>query len=145
MEEQIQFPKDSETIEVHSVSFTFANINEVISDFYQKVAVDPMLKVPFHTVTDWPHHVERLTHFWWIRFGGDPYMQVSYNPPEKHFQAGFNKEFLTKWLALFQETLDSRLNENQAKLWGNIAERMGESLSIRNDLIKQVVESSRRK
>ncbi|HEY8272379.1 MAG TPA: group III truncated hemoglobin, partial [Pseudobdellovibrionaceae bacterium] len=134
MDSQIHFPQETDSVEINSVLFNFRNIKTVIKDFYRKVAMDPVLSVPFQSVEDWPHHVVRLTHFWWIRFGGDSYLNVSYNPPEKHFHAGFNQEFLTRWLGLFQETLQDKLSLEQATLWGVIAERMGVALTFKNDL-----------
>lgn len=137
MSQKENFPEPLASIDVNSVVFTFQDIQNTIGSFYGKVEVDPLLKVPFQTVEDWGHHVERLTHFWWIRFGGRPYLQVSYNPVEKHFHAGFNQEFLSRWLGLFQETLEEHLSPEQAQLWGMIAGRMGQSLSFRNEEMKK--------
>ncbi|MGZ3744716.1 MAG: group III truncated hemoglobin [Pseudobdellovibrionaceae bacterium] len=143
LKSEILFPKSKEYLELNSVKFTFQDINAVVEDFYGKVAADPLLKIPFQSVEDWPYHVQRLTHFWWGRFGGTPYMNTTYNPPEKHFFAGFNQDFLARWLLLFQETLKNILSSEQADLWSMIAISMGKALTIKNELYRQEYEAAR--
>lgn len=126
-------PQDTDFILLDGVKLTFSDIRGVVDEFYGRVAVDPMLSEPFQSVQDWPHHVERLTHFWWIRLGGRPYLPGLYNPVEKHFQAGFNLPFLKRWLALFQETQEKLLTGPQAMLWTEIAEAMGQALFMKNE------------
>lgn len=130
-------PKDDDFFEIRSIRFTFKDIHNVVDAFYKEVAVDPLLSVPFGSVKDWPHHIESLTHFWWTRFGGRAYMDVSYNPVGKHFEAGFNEEFLKRWLALFKATLDKTLSPAQSELWEAISISMGSALSKNNELMKQ--------
>lgn len=135
------FPKPTDSIEVNGVNFTHANIYSVVDDFYRQIPLDPMLEVPFRSVHDWPEHINRLTHFWWIRFGGRPYLFSQYNPVVKHFFAGFNDELLGRWLALFRSVLQKNLSIEQSELWGTVSERMGQSLSMRNELFKREHES----
>lgn len=137
-----QPPDGSTTVHVNGVEFTHQEIQSVVDDFYGQVANDPLLSVPFQSVHDWPDHIQRLTHFWWTRFGGRPYMNVSYNPPLKHFHAGFNQEFLTRWLELFHATLAKHLKEPQSKLWALISSRMGEGLSMKNEMLKKHFEKA---
>lgn len=126
-------PDAKEFIVLNGVTFTHGDVHAVVDGFYTAVAIDPMLKVPFHSVKDWPHHIERMTHFWWIRLGGDPYMEGMYSPVSKHFAAGFNAEFLKRWLTLFQETQEKILRPEQVKIWIFIAHRIGEGLTIKNE------------
>jgi len=133
MSENLQQPQDTDVIELDGVKFTFSDIQSVVREFYTRVSTDPVLAVPFQTVEDWPHHIDRLTHFWWIRLGGRSYLPGLYNPVEKHFLAGFNLSFLQRWLALFQETLESILTQRQAALWIEIAEYMGQALFMKNE------------
>lgn len=121
---------------VGGVEFTHKDIKKVVETFYNKVAVDPVLKVPFQSVHDWPEHIERLTHFWWIRFGGKPYMFSYYNPVPKHYYAGFNQTLLSRWLMLFHEVLSTHLNKEQCRVWTSISERMGQTLSQKNELFR---------
>lgn len=139
-----QRPEKSDSIEINGVRFTFNDIHEVVSRFYTKVEHDEVLKVPFATVHDWPVHIDRLTHFWWTRLSGSRYLDVTYNPVEKHFEAGFNDEFLQRWLNLFGETMRSALNEDQATLWLAIAMRMGQALGFKNEMYRQMVEQKGR-
>jgi hemoglobin len=126
-----------ETTIVNGISFSKADIQKTVESFYAQVANDPLLKVPFSSVQNWAVHLERMTHFWWVRFGGVPYRSYSYSPVEKHFLAGFNEEFLARWLELFRETLTANLRTEQSEFWGPLAGRMGQSLSMRNDLLRR--------
>jgi len=132
-------PKPTDFVVLNDIQFTHADIFNVVDLFYKQVAQDSMLKVPFASVKNWPEHIERLTHFWWARFGGQPYLDVSYNPIQKHFEAGFNKDFLDHWLGLFHTTLQQCLAADQCDLWKNISIRMGESLHFRNEMMNQRV------
>lgn len=132
-----QRPDFSEVIEFDSLTYTFQDVRAVVDEFYKRVQNDPLLRVPFSSVHDWPHHIERLTHFWWTLFGGKPYMQTSYSPAEKHFMAGFNDAFLSRWLNLFQSTVNDLLTENKAQAWLELATRMGVALKSKNEFLKQ--------
>lgn len=137
MSESLMYPKDEDQVELDVVTLTFAEISAVVDAFYKQVAVDPLLSQPFSSVEDWPHHIERLTHFWWRRFGGEAYMEAHYNPPLKHFQAGFNEVFLTQWLTLFEKTMRSILTPEKADEWIAIAKSMGIALTMKNEFLKK--------
>lgn len=130
-----------ESVNVNGVSFNHEDIFRVVDDFYTRIQNDSVLQVPFRSVGDWPEHIQRLTHFWWVRFGGKPYLFNHYNPVAKHFFAGFNRELLTRWLSIFHETLQTHLTPEQAALWKLVSERMGEALSIKNELFRREYES----
>ena len=134
-------PAENELISVNGVPFRHRDIFNVIDDFYTRIQLDPVLQVPFRSVGDWPEHIQRLTHFWWVRFGGKPYLFNHYNPVLKHFFAGFNRELLTRWLSIFHETLQTHLTPEQATLWRLVSERMGEGLSMKNELFRREYES----
>ena len=123
-----------ETIQVNGIDFTHGDLFRVVDAFYRRVQTDPILQVPFRSVHDWPEHVENLTHFWWMRFGGKPYRFNQYNPVAKHYFAGFSRELLTRWLSIFRETLEEHLTTEQATFWKLLTERMGESLLMRNEM-----------
>lgn len=130
-------PEPTYFVEVRSVRYTFNDIFKVVEAFYREVARDPLLMKPFSSVEDWPHHVERLTHFWWTRFGGRSYQEGSYDPVGKHFEAGFNEIFLQRWLSLFRETLHTNISPAQAELWAAISESMGQALSKNNKMMEE--------
>jgi hemoglobin len=129
-------PEPNDSLSFNELPFTHEEIRKVVDDFYTVVAEDDLLKVPFSSVKDWPHHIERMTHFWWVRLGGRPYLSGPYNPVLKHFLAGFNATFLERWLSLFEIALNDNLKPEQAELWTLLAHRMGQFLSSRNDLYK---------
>ncbi|MGE3609294.1 MAG: group III truncated hemoglobin [Bacteriovoracaceae bacterium] len=134
---EINQPRPNDFIKIRAIQLSFQDIQSVVENFYEKVAKDHLLKVPFESVKDWPHHTENLTHFWWTRFGGQSYRETTYDPIGKHYKAGFNTQFLERWLDLFREVLYQTLTENQAQLWEAIATQMGSALSRNNEFIKQ--------
>jgi hemoglobin len=136
-------PNPQDSVTVNGIHLTHQDIYNVVNDFYTRVPLDPLLKVPFGSVADWPEHIDRLTQFWWTRFGGRSYMFSEYNPALKHFFAGFNRELLTRWLAIFHDTLEKHLTTEQAALWKGVSERMGEGLAIKNDYLKAEFEKRR--
>jgi hemoglobin len=131
------FPNPTDYVTLQNQQLTHAEIFSVVDNFYRKVAVDPALSIPFRSVHDWPEHIQRMTHFWWIRFGGKPYLFTEYNPVAKHFFAGFNKTFLGIWLELFRETLNEKLQPAQADIWRAVSEAMGQGLLLRNELFER--------
>lgn len=136
MSTPLSFPDKNDFIVVHSIKFTFEDINNVVKTFYARVEVDDHLHGPFSVVDDWPHHIDKLTHFWWFRFGGDPYMNVQYDPVTRHFETGFSEGLLEIWLNLFKDVLNETLTPAQADLWFQFAEGMGAALNRNNEMMK---------
>ncbi|MBX2996827.1 MAG: group III truncated hemoglobin [Bdellovibrionaceae bacterium] len=132
------------TVNVNGVEFAHDDIFRVVDDFYTRIQRDPILQVPFRSVGDWPEHIQKLTHFWWVRFGGKPYLFNHYNPVAKHFFAGFNHELLTRWLFIFHDTLQMHLTPEQVGLWKLISAQMGKGLSVKNELFRREYESRER-
>lgn len=130
------FPTDS--IVIADVKFTHDDIYKVVDEFYRRIQSDEFLKVPFASVHDWPHHIDRLTHFWWMKFGGDRYLDGFYNPVLKHYQSGFTRELLARWLDLFHETLNDKVTPEQNLVWKTVTERMGEGLAQKNEMLEKM-------
>ncbi len=128
---------EDSVVKPNGITFTLKDITTVVDDFYGRVQRDPALSVPFQSVHDWPEHIRRLSHFWWIRLGGKPYMFSDYNPVPKHYFAGFNEELLKRWLELFHATLQQHLNSEQIALWKELSEQMGQGLSLRNEMFRK--------
>lgn len=134
-------PPPTEQLIVNGVSFSHDDFHQVVEDFYGRVQQDAELSIPFLSVHDWPDHIRRLTHFWWIRFGGRPYMFAEYNPVAKHYYAGFNANLLERWLGLFEATLTDRLQPDQAALWIMIAKRIGFALTAKDEAFRHAMEN----
>lgn len=130
-------PHAEDFITVNKLSFTYQDINSVVDDFYGRIQKDSLLSIPFQSVHDWPEHIDNITHFWWIRLGGKPYMFSEYNPVAKHFFAGFNADLLKRWLDIFKATLNDHLSTEKANLWWLIAQKIGEALTYKNEIFAQ--------
>lgn len=121
---------------VDDETYLHSDIFSVVDCFYRSIAVHSTLKEPFNSVYDWPEHIDKMTHFWWIKFGGKPYQFSQYNPILKHYYAGFNENYLSDWLELFHKTLDTQLTPGQANVWKDISIQMGRGLLDRNEMLK---------
>ncbi len=104
----------------------------VVDAFYTRIQGHATLARPFGVVEDWSHHKEKLTHFWWVLLGGDPYLDVEYSVPMKHFQAGFTDALLVDWLELFGEVQREVLPADHAEDWHRLASGMGANLARMN-------------
>lgn len=124
-------------VELGDISLSWHEVYSVVDSFYSKVALDDKLSVPFASVDDWPHHVNRLTHFWWVRLGGKPYLQLTYNPVLRHYESGFTLSLLERWLGLFRETVYSKLEAEKAEAWLSLAQKMGAFLNQQNEVLKK--------
>lgn len=109
-------------------------VASVVAAFYSQVRQHPTLAGPFARVHDWPHHLEILTHFWWVTLGGERYLDYSYQVPAKHAEAGFTPALLKDWLALFQDTVTEHLPAEQAIAWIERARKIGTSLNMLHEL-----------
>jgi hemoglobin len=112
-------------------------VNQVVSDFYDRVQGHPTLAEPFAIVTDWPEHKEHLTHFWWVALGGSRYREKPYRVAEKHALAGFTPALLRDWLALFRKTLHAHLAPDHSAEWFARAENIGRSLVLMHEFRAQ--------
>jgi hemoglobin len=108
-------------------------VQDVVSDFYDRVQQHPQLSVPFGIVDDWAEHKAHLTHFWWVTLGGKRYRDKPYSVAEKHALAGFTPALLREWLALFEQTLASHLPAEHAQAWLARAQHIGRSLVLMHD------------
>jgi hemoglobin len=109
---------------------TPAQIKAVMTEFYAKIRLHPMLGPIFAAhVTDWPSHEEKITRFWRNAilqercYDGRP-MQV-------HRQAGdVRATHFAPWLALFDSVLHQQLPPSKAAAWSAMAHRIGRSFAM---------------
>ncbi len=102
-------------------------IATLVDRFYEKVRLDAQLGPVFNAaVHDWGEHKALLTSFWSsvaLRAG-------SYrgNPMAAHRAHPIRAEHFDRWLALWRETCAQELDEANAALMLEYAERIGRSL-----------------
>lgn len=113
---------------------TREQIAQVMDDFYEQVQQHPELSPAFQVVEDWPQHKAKLTHYWWMALGGEPYMKYTYDIGQKHRQAGYTSELLnTHWMPLFEQTVRAHIAPESADIWLNQAHKIGSRLSLIDD------------
>src|SRR6201996_7682773 len=109
---------------------TEPELGELVKRFYAKVRADGMLGPVFNpAVSDWPEHLEKLTHFWSsIMLTSGKYHG---NPMAAHYKhlAAIKPEMFTRWLALWGETTAEVVPQAAPALQDKAA-RIAESLKL---------------
>lgn len=129
-------PLSTDTVTLNKVTFSHQDIFNVGDHFYGQLMQQNSSSEVSISAHDKTEHVDRLTQFWWVRFGGKPYLFSDYNPVAKHFFAGFNQQVLTNWLEIFHHALKDHLTDSQAHVWSNIAIKMGQMLMAKNEFFR---------
>lgn len=107
-----------------------SQIAHLVDRFYEKVRVDPLLGPVFNAaVHDWGDHKRTLTSFWCsVALRTNSYRG---NPMAVHrMQPGIGAEHFERWLSLWQTTTREVLEEDDAKLMLEHADRIGRSLRL---------------
>lgn len=102
----------------------------LVDRFYEKVRVDPLLGPVFNAaVDDWDEHKRTLTSFWCsVALRANSYRG---NPMAVHrMQPAIRTEHFERWLALWQTTTREVLEEADAALMLEHADRIGRSLRL---------------
>jgi len=102
----------------------------LVDRFYEKVRVDPLLGPVFNAaVHDWDEHQRTLTSFWCsVALRANSYRG---NPMAVHrTQPSIRTEHFERWLSLWKTTTREELDEADAKLMLEHADRIGRSLRL---------------
>ncbi|GLQ92484.1 group III truncated hemoglobin [Dyella acidisoli] len=102
----------------------------LVDCFYAKIRVDPLLGPVFNAaVHDWEEHKRTLTSFWCsVALQANSYRG---NPMAVHrMQPGIRAEHFERWLSLWKTTTRELLDESDAKLMLEHADRIGRSLRL---------------
>ena len=109
---------------------TETELEVLVDRFYAKVRADDMLGPVFNpAVSDWPEHLEKLTHFWSsIMLTSGKYHG---NPMAAHYKhlSRITPEMFTRWLKLWGETTEEVV-PNAAPVLQDRAARIAESLKL---------------
>lgn len=96
---------------------TYEEITDVVTEFYKKITIHPQLGHFFEHIDDFTQHEKRIIDFWWVSMGGKLEQSPKIDMIGKHFPLGIKEKDLELWLAMFSETLQSRLNESKGRYW----------------------------
>lgn len=95
----------------------YAEIENVIHQFYEKLIVHPQLGHFFEHIDNFTVHEKRIVDFWWISMGGKLEQPPKIDMIGKHFPLAIEQADLEIWLALFSETLAQQLDESKSIYW----------------------------
>jgi hemoglobin len=100
------------------------DIRLLVDSFYSKARQDELLAPIFdHAISDWEHHLPTMYQFWErLLLGSTDY---NGNPFSKHLDLSLESEHFTRWLEIFNRTLDENFygpkTEETKRLARNIA------------------------
>jgi len=115
-----------------------SRIAHLVDRFYEKVRVDPLLGPVFNAaVHDWDEHKRTLTSFWCsVALRANSYRG---NPMAVHrMQPGIRTEHFERWLSLWKTTTRDVLDDADAQLMLEHADRIGRSLRLGMGLPEQL-------
>ena|SRR5579859_1504489 len=110
--------------------FDASRIALLVDRFYEKVRVDSLLGPVFNAaVQDWDEHKRTLTSFWCsVALRANSYRG---NPMAVHrMQPTIRAEHFERWLSLWQTTTREVLDEDEARVMLEHADRIGRSLRL---------------
>ncbi len=87
-------------------------IESMVNRFYDKVKHDELL-APLFAHVDWPHHLPVMYNFWASMLLGD--RSYTGNPFEKHVTLPLSSTHFSRWLELFNETVDENFSGANAQ------------------------------
>ena len=90
------------------------DIKLFVDSFYNKVQADDLIGPVFNTVIDdWGPHLEKMYAFWNAALFGVPGFKG--NPFARHAPLGLERPHFTRWLELFNETIDTYFEGDMAE------------------------------
>lgn len=103
----------------------------LVERFYARVRADALIGPVFNrAIGDWPHHLDKLTHFWSSVMLGSGYYKG--NPVAAHLKHidAITPEMFERWLALWHETAADVITPEGAALLQAKADRIADSLKL---------------
>ncbi|MBN8575535.1 MAG: group III truncated hemoglobin [Cyclobacteriaceae bacterium] len=89
-----------------------SEIELLVNTFYDKVKQDPLL-APLFAHVDWPHHLPVMYNFWASMLLGD--RSYTGNPFQKHMPLPLTPMHFSRWLELFNQTVDENFTGAKAE------------------------------
>ncbi len=104
-------------------------IDKLVRAFYARARQDPLLGPVFAArITDWEPHLKTIIDFWsgiLLKTG-----RYRGNPLALHADLPIADEHFARWIALFRETAEELGGPGAAKIFGERATLIGESLKL---------------
>lgn len=88
------------------------DIETLVDSFYGRVNTDPLLAPRFSHV-DWEKHLPVMYTFWSSMMLGE--QSYRGNPFEKHINLPIGQEHFSKWIELFNNTVDEHFEGDKAE------------------------------
>ena len=112
---------------------TRIQIEQLVDSFYSKVRNDKLLSPVFLHV-DWTAHLPKMYCFWAFTLLGEP--GYTSNLVQKHLPLSIEAEHFSRWLALFNQSVDENFSGDKAEEAKGRAYSMGVVIQVKMGLAK---------
>jgi hemoglobin len=104
-------------------------LHDVLTAFYDKVALDPLL-APYFAVVDMEAHMPRIVDFWaTLVFEAGSYSGNAFKP---HLaMPGLTAEHFARWLSTLEQTVDTKATGPRAERMKFLGHRIAYSMQLR--------------
>lgn len=103
-------------------------VEAVVARFYDRLEMDPQLGGYFASLPDLQAHRQRIADFWWLAMGGRLAEPPQVDMIGAHSPLGLGRDDFSRWLALFEETLQQSLPADLANQWLQMAQAVAQRL-----------------
>jgi hemoglobin len=109
---------------------TPTDIRILVDSFYSKAREDEMLAPIFdNAISDWEHHLPTMYQFWErLLLGSTDY---NGNPFSKHINLSLENFHFTRWLEIFNQTLDENFSGEKTEETKRLANNIAGSFQLR--------------
>jgi hemoglobin len=105
------------------------DLHDLLVDFYDRVAAEPML-APYFAVVDMRAHMPRIVGFWsTLLFHTGRYSGNAFAPHQQ--MPGLTGAHFARWIATLERTVDARFAGPQAERMKELAHRVAYSMQLR--------------
>jgi truncated hemoglobin YjbI len=110
-----------------------ADIEQIITDFYQQALDDVLIGYQFQKIEDFGSHVTKIAAFWKNQLYPEQYPPVAnIRFRAKHLPLNLNLGELGRWIILFHQTLDQWIKlhgeDETIQLWKDKVEQLKQML-----------------
>ncbi len=109
------------------------DIRLLVDSFYNKARQDELLAPIFdHAISDWEHHLPTMYQFWERLLLGST--EYNGNPFSKHLNLSLENFHFTRWLKIFNQTLDENFSGTKTEETKRLARNIAGSFQLRMEI-----------
>jgi truncated hemoglobin YjbI len=122
---------------MQKIEFSFEQILEIITAFYEKATVDILIGYHFRKILNFDKHLPRIASFWQLQLTGkiDQRTELPFQLLQVHIPLKIKRGEVDRWVTLFEQTLlhfknQKKIEEVQLTMWMEKVHHFKEKLYI---------------